>query len=281
MSSLFKGVGEHSAKKNWRGVLLADVLGKKLRRTRRKRLVSVADSFLGPLQFGGVAGRGTDMVNHVIRQMQYYAQKAGVSLSVIFIDCVSAFYALIRQLVVPVDVSDEAIAFIMKQLKFFTETMHELYDVMKQASALQQAGAHPLLQRHVAEALSGTWLRVEGSTLLAETHRGSRPGDVFGDVLFHFLVAKIDRSIEEVVQNLGLGCIVPYNGIRTFEQQPLESMSDSAPLPKVSFVDDLAIPVVSKRVAEHIERTAAAATAGINALAKHGLSCNVRAGKSE
>ena len=112
-------------------------------------------------------------------------------------------------------------------------------------------------------------------------HRGSRPGDVFGDVLFNFLVAKIDRSIEEVVQNLGLGCMVPYSGIRTFEQQPLELMSDSAPLPKVSFVDDLAIPVVSKRVAEHIERTAAAATAGIDAPAKHGLSCKFDAGKSE
>ena len=94
--SLYKGRHSHDVKANWRGLLLADVLGKKLRRLQRKNLNKVAQRFLGPLQFGGVEGRGTDQATHILRLLQRYCAKHKLSLSVTCVDCVSAFYALIR-----------------------------------------------------------------------------------------------------------------------------------------------------------------------------------------
>ena len=100
MFNLFKGKGDHMRTDHWRGILLADVLGKKFRRIQRGWLMPFAAPAIGDLQFGGMPGRGTDMATHVIRLLQEFTTANQMSLAVLFFDCVSAFHSLVRQLLV-------------------------------------------------------------------------------------------------------------------------------------------------------------------------------------
>lgn len=280
MFSLFKS-DDHATKDHWRGILLADTLAKQLRRLQQTNLIKASDAYIGATQFGGVSGKGTDMANHSLRLLQKYAERSRQSLSILFVDCISAFYALIRQLVVPVESSDEAIVFLLQSLNFGSDTMQEPREAFVQPRALSEAGASPHLQKQMADSFIGTWLRVDGSCKLAQTHRVSRPGDVFGDIIFNLLVAKIDIAIDTALAIRGLITLLPFDGTRAFEGVVDEHELGCVEMPKVSFVDDLALPVLSSTTAAHLSRTASTATVVIDTLAAHGMRCNLKKGKTE
>lgn len=72
MFKISKGKGDHLHTEHWRGVLLADILGKNLRRMQRGWLMPFAIPAIG-LQFGGMPGKGTDMAAHMVRLLQEFA----------------------------------------------------------------------------------------------------------------------------------------------------------------------------------------------------------------
>ena len=105
------------------------------------------------------------------------------SLALLFFDCVSAFYCLIRELLVDMQSSDEAVAWLLSSLNIPASAMHELAQLMRQTGELEQANVLPHLRAQLRDALSQTWFRVSSNPKVVRTHRGSRPGDVFGDVV--------------------------------------------------------------------------------------------------
>mgnify|MGYP003335751523 CR=1 FL=1 len=52
MHELFKNTGLARHVKSWRGILLADVLGKKVRRIQRRWMTKFTEQICGQLQFG-------------------------------------------------------------------------------------------------------------------------------------------------------------------------------------------------------------------------------------
>ena len=67
-------------------------------------------------QCGGVPGLGTDFPAITVRLTQHDAESHGTSMATIFVDAKSAFYAVIRRLVMQMDQSDEDVARLFRDL---------------------------------------------------------------------------------------------------------------------------------------------------------------------
>lgn len=135
------------------------------------------------------------------------------------------------------------------------------------------------LEAQIAEATKCRWLRVQGASGIVYTFRGSRPGDVFSDVLFNFIVAKVDTTIYNQRCKNGPMTTVQWRAVRTPDRMDPGDKDHKIELPTIPFVDDLAVPVRSA-APEHLGQAQTAAVV-VDALAAHGLLCNFARGKSE
>ena len=73
---------------------------------------------------------GTDFPVITVRLIQHYAESNGKSIATIFVDAKSAFYTVIRRLVMPMDQSDEDIARLFRDLHLPPEALHELAEAL-------------------------------------------------------------------------------------------------------------------------------------------------------
>ena len=107
--SLYKGgQGKHDECSSSRGILLADVLGKRLQAYTRKKLQPLAAEYFGETHAGVLPGLGTDFINHIARTFLSLQQAMGHSAAALFVDISNAFYSVVRSQCMPTDeVSDE------------------------------------------------------------------------------------------------------------------------------------------------------------------------------
>eukprot|EP00974_Lingulodinium_polyedra_P009759 935822-Lingulodinium_polyedra.AAC.1 len=56
----------------------------------------------------------------------------------------------------------------------------------------------------IAEGLTGTWFGTEGLWEVAATLRGSRPGDLYGDLVFNFIAEETFRGAVDRLRSEGL-----------------------------------------------------------------------------
>ena len=74
----------------------------------------------------------------MIRMLQDYVKKSKGSLALIFVDAKQAFYEVIRQLVVPIHESDEAVAWMFSRLKLPPQALHKLVQHLQQGPSMPQ-----------------------------------------------------------------------------------------------------------------------------------------------
>eukprot|EP00974_Lingulodinium_polyedra_P019758 1910963-Lingulodinium_polyedra.AAC.1 len=58
----------------------------------RARAISCITRYVADAQMGGLASRGTDCGSHHVRACLQIAQRQGVSVAILFVDLVAAFY---------------------------------------------------------------------------------------------------------------------------------------------------------------------------------------------
>ena len=97
----------------------------------------------GKKTFGGIVGRGADMCSLMVREHLAIARRDGVSVGVLFCDLRSAYYRVIRELVVGGQCSAEVIRTVGKALKLSPETADELIMALDGMPLLAEAGVAP------------------------------------------------------------------------------------------------------------------------------------------
>eukprot|EP00969_Alexandrium_andersonii_P170673 7545431-Alexandrium_andersonii.AAC.1 len=65
----------------------------------RSRVVDRYHMFAPGMQCGGIPKRGTDFAGHAVRMFLLMAAARRLSCAVLFVDVISAFYAVLRPLV--------------------------------------------------------------------------------------------------------------------------------------------------------------------------------------
>ena len=130
-------------------------------------------------------------------------------MCLLFFDIKSAFYMLLRQLVVDIGEDDTVFLRLLHQMHVPPAALAELTHHLQGMAAVPAAGASPHLSAMTADLFRGSWFRLEGSTAVALTRRGTRPGDPTADVLYSFCLAALHKCMDQALESQGLLPQVP------------------------------------------------------------------------
>ena len=159
---LWKQKGSAAQCCNSRDVHVKDLICKDLSAHWRKQFVGVMEPFTGQHAFGGLHGRGTDLMSLVSRSHWSYLHFAHLSGSQLFIDLSAAFAPLMRQIAYCRDRSDEAIASLMALFNLPASAMSEFRDIIRSPDAFDMAACGAHLRECVRLAHSHSWFVVNG-----------------------------------------------------------------------------------------------------------------------
>ena len=117
----------------------------------------------------------------------------------------------------------------------------ELRDLLRTAPTTSPLAGQEHLSAMLRDMLTATWFKFEASSLVAVTHKGTRPGDPAADVLFAFTLSSLFRAIESCLETNGLVDALP-----AVQQEPLVDGYSCAPqLQFASWADDFARPFIA------------------------------------
>ena len=143
------------------------------------------------------------------------------------------FYRVIRQLLVSVPDSDEALQQLVMSMGLPSAALHELQPKLQTLEQLAQAEVPAHVQSLLTDVLQGTYFRMDGHYLLHLTRKGTRPGDPTADVLFGFLLNAFCTAVDRQVRARDLGEAI--TGPRT---EPLTRLEVPKFLGFASWADD-------------------------------------------
>ena len=136
----YKNKGPACMRSSYRGLLVSDQLGKLLHRAMRRRLTG---SYIGQRRWsqqGGAPGCSTAHANFIVRLFQEWTAARKRSSAVLYVDIASAFYAVLRELVMNLDTSDQAIAWLMQQLNIPPQAFSDLERELQQPCVFDSVG---------------------------------------------------------------------------------------------------------------------------------------------
>ncbi|CAE7808085.1 unnamed protein product [Symbiodinium sp. CCMP2592] len=205
---------------NFRSILMASTMGKLYHRVLRAKLLPSLDSFKGPLQAGTSRGVGVDTVALMVRAfMGFFVQKANTA-AVTFYDVKAAYYRMLRHTLVPTLFDDRPLLALIHRLGLPPAAVCELQRHLSNLALLPAAGVGQHATALVADLFRGTWFRLDKSSVLTVTSRGSRPGDPLADLLFGFSLAGYLHAIDQALDQKGLSTHIPACGQRAEWYEP-------------------------------------------------------------
>ena len=190
--------GSTASMDNFRSVLLSSPSGKNAHKAQRRDFESSFYRHLRNGQHGGVKKRGTDMANIRVRLWNRAQKAQGRCSGVLFLDCVSAFYSVIRQLAVKVPHKESEIEHIIDGLRLSEQAKEEVRKrIGDKQNALDRYECTQHEEAIIAEAHQDTWFATAGCNKVAVASKGTRPGDPWGDIIWNVLHAQVMTEVEE------------------------------------------------------------------------------------
>ena len=167
---------------DFRSIILSSVPGKLLHRSLRRRLLPPLSEVALPLQAGALPGASPELLTLYLTAFQRWARSSRHNWAVIFFDVKQAYYRTLRQLVVDCD-SDAGLCRVLHDLGLPEQATCELRDLLQKAAATSPLAGKQHLTAMLRDLLTATWFKFEASSMVAVTHKGTRPGDPAADVL--------------------------------------------------------------------------------------------------
>ena len=266
LCELYKNKGLSTDVNNYRDIMLGDISGKFITKHIRKSLLSVAISFSRATQFGGGFNGGETSFAHLyIRLIIDICKVHNSSSSVLFIDVVAAFASLMRHVVFYNPNTDEEWAKALSNVGFAQQDISLIFNCILAAPWDHTAdNSSSFLIAH--EAYCNTWFTQDGLAGVVATQRGSNAGMPLADLIFSLAMSRILSTFYNTIKKEGLTSVVPGQ--------------NNLPVIEVSFVDDVAIPVVST-ACNIVQKTASTAAIAYKIFLMYGLKLNFAKGKSE
>ena len=234
----------------FRSILIASVAGKTFHRCVRTQLVPLLQAAKPALMAGAVEGVGIEVPALAVKTFQLWQQHTRRPWAVIFVDLQSAYYRVLRQLIVRHNGTDEELLSLLRKLDLPDAAIQELRHKLSTLAELPNLRASDHLQAVVADLLTGTWFRLNGQALLTATARGTRPGDPLADVLFSLTLSAYLRAVAHQLKEQGLDPALDTPRSRPHWAQCTDTLDIGAP----AWADDFALPQVGDDAAHLLER---------------------------
>ena len=264
-----------------RGILAQPVLGKILHKAMRGLATRGFEKRATDLQLGGRKGMSFAMGCYCTRLFLEFAKAHSLSAGILFCDLASAYYAVVRELLLGKDLTDAPLSEVTRSLGLSDEDLQLLRAYVDHEVIVNADGDESLLQAIGREVHTHTWFWINQDSRLVMTRRGTRPGSSWADVLFGILFAKVLRRRGNFGE-LGICPNIPWSGKRelvAFDARRKDG--ETVQVQDVIYADDLATCVLTPSASQlpgavrHV-----AGVQYLDTLIAHGLRANVGAKKS-
>ena len=196
-----------------------------------------------------------------------------------FCDVIGAFDAVVRQILFPVHISDDVIAYMCKTLNFDTDIIHQLVHHITTCSFLNEHGMSDYWVNMVGECHEGTWFSTQGLDDVVVSRIGSIPGDPLGDIVYNFLASKVHGEILQECVDANILTVLP----------PLPELHPLAHVrPNVSvtlfdnlYVDDACFFILGGTPHGHIDKLVRLVKIVRKVYSSHLLMLNMKCNKTE
>ena len=193
----------------FRSILVSSLPGKILHRQYRTALVPPLRTVRGDLQAGALPGVSTEAIIMTARTFRDIMTRRGSAWAMTFFDVRAAYYRVLRQVLVRTGDQEWALRKLLHELGMPPQALSELARKLEDVGVLAEAGVPEHLQHLLADAMQGTWFRVDCSAAVTLTRRGVRPGDCLADILFSFTFSAYLASIDEALRKADLHTDMP------------------------------------------------------------------------
>merc|ERR1712194_435856 len=205
-----------------RGIMLENTLAVQLHRHHSQQLQPYLAAFVTETQAGSLPGRGTECAHILMQQHLLGAAPEKKAKAAIFIDVVSAFYSVMREVVMEIpSTSQEGLQKLCEKLKLPKSSCDALLARLVGESTFAAAEVPKDLERMVAESHVSTWFSTNGLRDLVAVDVGTRPGDPYGGIVFTFLAAEIWRAVRQEMEHENLVDLIPWSGQRSLLPGPV------------------------------------------------------------
>eukprot|EP00435_Cladocopium_sp_Y103_P006178 s5056_g2.t1 len=282
----YKGRGERDSCSSFRSLLISSRIGKSIHRTIRSHQADIFERFLQKQQVGGKRKKPVTYGLHLVRAHLRCARRAGRSAAVFFVDLTEAFYRIFRPLCMDNGITDEALAAFLHKLQVPPSALQELWKLLDGPNALDQAEAPYLIKKSIAAIHHNTHFWMESQSDVIETEFGSRPGDPFADVVFTYVWARVLHRLQAFLETHQFLTLHPHaESLRLFPDgtldEPVSAPHDPQAFIGPTWMDDTAICLDGPTPKSTIERALLAAGKLLELCTEHGLSPNLKKGKTE
>ena len=128
----YKGRGAPSRCENFRALMVSSILAKAAHRSLRNSAMQSFTSCRLPLQIGGLAGRSVAQGAQCLLSYAARCRRMGKSYAILFVDIKQAFYRLLREHIVNVDLLDDAVQRIFATLNLPSTSFAERKSLKRQ-----------------------------------------------------------------------------------------------------------------------------------------------------
>ena len=241
--------GREDLASQYRGILLAAVLGKRFHSLVRTLLMNQLQPFRSSGQIGGFPHGEVLFGSQSLRVAAHIAsfqQRPSVTL---FLDLRHAFHHVIRELIVGQTMANPfEIEVVLNHLHKDGIDIKGILQWLRHPGVLQRLGSPAYLTQLVDEIHRDTHFRIPQQPQTTKTTRGSRPGSPIADSMFHTIMLDLHHEVERVVEQ-------EDDHVATCRQLGLETLpitwADDMALMLVASANELVIPMVA-RVTERL-----------------------------
>ena len=261
-----------------RGILVQGCLAKAIQKATRGICMQKVNMVAHDLHIGGRKGYTALFGSMLARCVLRFARHVGRSAGIIFVDLASAYYSVLREVVVGTRSGDCDFDTLIATLGLEQE------DVQALTHAIQ---TDPVLGEMDSELLTGlardfhahTWFLLHNDSTLVETRKGSRPGSSWADSFFALCFMIMGRREASFLH--AAPPRFPWDGRRCFGPPPEPGdVTRQVGASDVVFADDLALFVIAD-AAEQLGPAISEATGSVvDAFRTHGFRENVGKAKT-
>ena len=274
---LSKGKADAADPLGYRSIFISNFTAKLYHMALRAHLVEIWEQGISSLQLGGRRKRGADLAHHILQAHGHWATCTRKPYAHLFFDIRSAFYSVLRQALFPDEEYPSSLVAALHRLRVSSADIDHMLEVTSTDDAT--AGVSDHFRRLLKDALTNTHFFIRGLDAPCRTHRGTRPGDPLGDLLYNMVMSLILRDARNLIHKatgvFWAGSPQACADLLHPDGVPPEAIIDLA------FVDDCAMAIHSSTL-HRVQDIVKAAVGAMDAAAKgRGLLLNFAPGKTE
>ena len=193
----YKGRGPMDSCHSYRSLLISSHLGKVLHRTIRTKQSMLYEKFMQHEQTGGRTKVPVQLAMHQLRAFARQAKQKNLSAGIVYLDLTEAFYTVMREATLGGEPTDAVIAHVLRRLNMAPNAMHDIYHLLEEPPAVQQAGFHEVDQQCWQAVHTGTYFWIAEQGDVSRTRMGTSIADVVFGYAWSCVLKRLQQSMAD------------------------------------------------------------------------------------